>query len=268
MFELLSYSFMQKALIGGFLIAFTCGLMSPFIVLRRLSLLGDGIAHFSFGGIALGLLLGIEPIIAALISAVVGGFIVQQLVKKNLYGDAAISLILSFGVGLGIIVIGLARGFNVNLFSYLIGSLLSLTYLDIALAAAMLVLIAAFLVWGYNQLVFSSFNQELAELRSKKTIFINTIFILLVTLTVVISIRAVGILLVSAMLVIPTLIALQLSKSFKGTLVISTIASVLATLIGIVASYYLNIPPSGTIVMLLFLLFIGVQVPKFVRTIS
>src|SRR3989338_10720724 len=114
MIEFLSYGFMQKALVGGIAIALSCGLLGPFLVLRRMSLLGDGLAHLSFGGVALGLLLGINPLIAALITAVMGSFWVRSLVKKNIHGEAAIALLLSSGVGLGIVVIGIVKGFNVS----------------------------------------------------------------------------------------------------------------------------------------------------------
>lgn len=256
MIELLSYEFMQRALLGGLAIAITCGLIGPFLVLRKLSLLGDGLAHLSFGGVALGLLLGINPLITTLVAVVGGSLFVNKVINKDLHGDAAIALILSFGVGLGIIIIGAVRGFGVDLFSYLIGSILALNTFDLILAGALLIATLAFVIVYFKDLLLFAFNQELAELRIKKIHVLNTIFILLVAFTVVVSIRAVGILLISALIVLPTLISLQLSKSFKSTLFISVGASVLATLVGIVSSFYLDIPPSGTIVMFLFAMYI------------
>lgn len=252
MIEALTYGFMQKALFGGLAIALACGIIGPFLVLRKLSLLGDGLAHLSFGGIAIGMLLGVNPLLAALISVAGGSLFVNKMIRKDVHGDAAISLILSFGVGLGIIVIGVVRGFGTDLFSYLIGSILSLNRIDLLLAAALIIAALVFIIVFFEELLLLTFNADLAELRIKHASLINSGFILLVSFAVVISIRAVGILLISSLLVLPTLIALQLASSFKSTLVYSACCSALATLAGIIISFYLDIPPSGTIVMLLF----------------
>ncbi len=262
MIEFLNYAFMQKALLGGIAVALCCGLIGPFLVLRRLSLLGDGLAHLAFGGVALGLLLGVNPLISALITVVLGSFWVRSLVKKNVYGDAAIALLLSFGVGLGIVIIGIVRGFNTSLYSYLIGSVLALSVLDIVLAFSLLGATIMFMVFFYKDMFHLTFNEELAQLSRKQVNIANIIFTILVAMVVVISIRAVGILLVSALLVIPTLIALNVAKSFKQTIIISSISALIAVLIGIVFSFLVDIPPSGSIVLLLFVGFFGTQLYK------
>lgn len=256
MIELLSYGFMQKALLGGLAIALSCGLIGPFLVLRRLSLLGDGLAHLAFGGVALGLLFGFDPVFSALLTVVVGSFWVRSLVNNNVYGDAAIALLLSFGVGLGIVVIGIARGFTTNLYSYLIGSVLALRFIDIALAYSLLVATLIFLWFFYKDMFYLTFNEELAQLSRKHAGIANFVFTLLVAMVVVVSIRAVGIMLVSALLVIPTLIALTTSLSFRHTILLSSLYASLAVLFGIVLSYLLDIPPSGAIVLLLFFGFV------------
>ena len=257
MLELLSYSFMQKALLGGVGIAICCGLLGPFLVLKKMSLLGDGLAHFAFGGVALGFLLGINPLIAALIAAISGSFLIRALMKKNVYGDTAIALILSLGVGVGIVVIGITRGFTVSLYSYLIGSILALSWFDLGFIFALLVFIILFLSFFYKKMLFVTFNEELAQLSIKRISLPTILFTLLVAVTVVISIRAVGILLVSALIVIPTMIALSLSRSFLQTLTLSVIAAVITVLLGIVISFILDIPPSGSIVLLLLVGFLG-----------
>lgn len=251
MIELLSYTFMQKALIGGLAIALCCGLIGPFLVLRRLSLLGDGLAHLAFGGVALGLLININPLISALITVIIGSFLVQYLIKKNVYGDAAIALILSLGVGLGIVIIGIARGFNASLFSYLIGSILALSTTDIILAFTLLALTTIFLTAFYKDMFYLTFNREIAHLSRKNLKISNFLFTILTAMIIVISIRAVGILLVSALIVIPTLIAINLSKSFKQTITYSAISSIIAVTLGIIISFILDIPPSGSIVLIL-----------------
>ena len=256
MIEFLQYGFMQKAFLGGIGIALCCGLIGPFLVMRRLSLLGDGLAHLAFGGVALGLLLGVDPFFAALITVAAGSLWVRTLVKKHVYGDAAIALLLSFGVGLGIIAIGITRGFNVSLFSYLIGSILSLSWTDIILAYSLLAATIIFYLFFYRDMFLLVFNEELASLTRKHSNLANTLFTLLTAMVVVLSIRAVGILLVSALLVIPTLIALNIAPSFRKTVLYSSLSALAAIVIGIYASYMFDIPPSGAIVLLLLVGFL------------
>lgn len=257
---------MQKAFIGGIGIAISCGLLAPFLVIRRQSLLGDGLAHFSFGGVALGLLFGIDPLWSALFASLLGSFIVARLVKNNFYGDAAIALILSFGVGLGVVLLGIVRGFNSDLYSYLIGSILSLNYADIALIYALVFANGVFFLFGYRALFHLSFHEELARLQFRRTKLVEIMFTILVAFTVAMSIRAVGILLVSALLVIPALIALKLAHSFKQTLVISVISAISAVTLGIVCAFFLNLPPGGAIVLLLFTGFVLVSQIKNILT--
>lgn len=270
MLDILSYGFMQRALLGGIAIALITSLIGPFLVLRRLSLLGDGLSHLAFGGVALGLLLHYNPFIVALIFVVLGSLVIRYLMTKNIYGDAVIALILSFGVGLGIIVTGVVRGFNVDLFSFLIGSILTLSITDIFLIIGILIITLIFIFVYYKKLLYMTFNEELAQLHQKNYAIMGILFTLVVALAVMVSVRAVGILLVSALLVIPTLISLQLSTSFRSTILIGVIASVIAMVVGIFSSFSLDVPPSGMIVMILFVIFFIVSLKptkNFVRSI-
>ncbi len=259
MLEMLGYGFMQRALLAGIAIAITAGLIGPFLVLRRLSLLGDGLAHIAFGGVALGFLLNYNPFVVALVFIVLGSFVVQRLVSRNIYGDAAIALILSFGVGLGVVITGIVHGFTVDLFSFLIGSILTLNSLDLYLIFAVLAAAIAFIAFFYRQVFYMTFNEELAKLQQKNNGLVNVLFTIVVALAVAVSIRAVGILLVSALLVLPTLIALKLSKSFRETMGIAVGCSLVAMVAGIFISFALDMPPSGIIVMTLFVLFFVVS---------
>lgn len=261
MIEILTYTFMQKALLGGFLIAIIIGLIGPFLVLRRLSLLGDGIAHLSFGGIAIGILLGINPLLTTIIFSLVGAFFIQNSIKKNTLPDSAVAVILSFGLGLGIIVISIAKGFKTDLFSYLIGSILTLSNLDLIAISVVFILTIIFILINYKFLVFQSFNNELAELSRKNSNIINTIFTILITFAIIIGIKAVGILLITGLIVLPTLASLNISKSFKSTLIYSIIFSVLGIISGIIISYYLDIAPSGTIIFIL----LGIYLITFIK---
>lgn len=255
MLELFQYAFMQHALIGGLAIAIITSLIGPFLVLRRLSLLGDGLAHLAFGGVALGFLIHYNPYLIAVGFIILGSFVVQKLASKNIYGDAAIAIILSFGVGMGVIITGAVHGFTVDIFTFLIGSILTLSNLDLLVIFSALLVTLIFVSAYYKKILFVTFNDELARLKQKDYKTVNLIFTLLVALAVAVSIRAVGILLVSALLVLPTLIALQLSKSFRGTMLFAMLSSLFSIIVGTISSFYLDLPPSGVIVMILFGLF-------------
>lgn len=257
MLELLSYEFFQRALVGGLFIGLTCGLVSVFLVLKRYSLLGDSFAHASFGGVALGFVLNWNPLLTALGFVGLASLGLDKLVSRlKLYGEAAIALVLSFGMAFALILISVANKMDSTIFSYLFGSILTINSTDIVLAAIVLVLVLIFYKFAYKNLLYSSLNQEVALVRDKRTVLINRLFIVLCALTVVISIRAVGILLISALIVVPGLIGLRLGSSLKSSLVISSVVSVLGILLGIILSYYLDIPTGATIVMTLLGLFV------------
>ena len=251
----LEYAFMQRAFIAGILIAIACGIIGPFLVLRRLSLVGDGLAHFAFGGIALGLLFGIAPMLAALVTVIIGIFLIRYLLKKDLPGDAAIAVVLALGVGSGIILIGLSQGFTTDIFSYLIGSILSLNSLDIIIIAILSTLVVFGVLFFYKELTYLSFSEQMAHLRIKNLEVTKILLDLLIALVIIIGIRAAGILLITVLLVLPALIGLQLAKNLKQTIIISIIASTTAILTGIIISWYANTPPSGTIALLLLSMF-------------
>ena len=260
-FDILNYGFMQRALLSGILISIICSLVGLFLVLRRLSLLGDGLAHVAFGGIALGLLLKIPPLLSALLFTSAASVGVQKLVKKSkIYGGSATALVLSLGVGVGIIIIGIVKGFNIDLFSYLFGSILAISNLDILIIAAVFIFVVCFVAVYYHRLILMTFNEDIARIRGIRIDFINTLFAILSAMTIVITIRAVGILLISSLLVIPAITAIQLSKSFSQTMMLSILISLFSVVSGIFISFYLNLPTGGAIVLLLcsmFLLALG-----------
>jgi zinc transport system permease protein len=257
---LLSYGFMQRALLGALLIGLVSGLLAPYLVIRRLSLVGDGIAHLAFGGIAVGLLFGINPYFSALIFAIIGGLFVRKLMLGNVYGEAAIALILSFGVGIAIVILGMTKGFGVSLYSYLIGSMLTLTWQMLSIMAGFVVLVYVLFFVFRRELFMLTFHSELAHIESKKTVMADFVFTILVAIVTILSVQAVGILLVSALLVVPALIALRLSRSFFSTVWISVLVSVIASVLGLLLSYYADVPPSGFIVLLLLGVFVMVSV--------
>ncbi len=257
MLELLSYQFGWNALITGGLLAICCGILGIYLNLRRLSLIGDGIAHAAFGGVALGFLIGVPPIYTALITAIIGSLGVQKLIERTkIYGDAAIAVILAVGMGLAITILGYAKAFNANLFSYIFGSILTVSTEEIYLLAGLTALIIGFVVFKYKELLISTFNPDLAQVQRINTKFIHTTLMVLTAGTIVIAMRAVGILLVGGLLVIPALIALKRSKSFMQSVFISIAIAGAAVLFGTLLSFEWNLPPSGIIILMLGVFFL------------
>ncbi len=257
MIEALSYVFIQKALLAGVLISLSCATIGLFLILRRLSLLGDGLAHVAFAGVAVSLLTGLEPFWSALAFASAGALGIQQLVERTkVYGDAATAVILSAGIGIAAVLIGLAKGFNVNLFSYLFGSILAISDTEMWTIGILSLAVLAYVAWNYKKLVLATFNEELAKVSGVNLTFLNTTFAVMTAITVVVGIRAVGILLVSALLVLPGVIALQVARSFRTAILIAVVVSIFAVVSGILLSFYLDLPPGGTIVTTLLAIFL------------
>lgn len=258
MIEALYYGFMQRALLAGILIAIIAGLIGIFIVLRRMSPIGDGLAHVAFGGIAVGMFAGVYPIIVALVFSIVSVLGIQYLQTKKIYGEIGISVFYAAGLALGIIVLSYIKGFTVDLFSYLFGNILSITSHDIFVIATISIIVISFILYFKRELFYISFDQDSARVSGINVTLINILFSILVAITVVISLQMMGILLVSALLVIPAAIALQLGKGMNATILSSVIISSMAVILGIVLSFYLDIATSGAIILLLVIGFFAV----------
>lgn len=255
--EMIQTGFMQNAFLAGIMISVVTSILGVFLVLKKLSLIGDGLAHASFGGIALGLLVGVNAYITGLIVAVLASLGIHRLMEKaKAYGDSAIALILSTGMAIAVVIISWAGGFTVDIFSYLFGSILTTGTTDLMIIFSVFLGTILYVLIFYKELVYSSFNEELAALQGGRTKLAQNIFIVLIALAVVISIRAVGILLVTALIVIPPLTALQISDSFKQSLIYSIVISTASMITGITLAYIWDLAPSGVIVLTMIGLFL------------
>lgn len=243
------YSFLVNALIAGSLLAVLAGLLGVFLVLRKLSLIGDGLSHVSFGAVALGLLLGVYPYYISLPLTVLASFLVFRLMDKGkIYGDTAIGIVSAAGVSLGVIIASLAGGFNVDLFSYLFGSLLAVSNSEIYFLLVLTTLTIAFIIINYRSLFALSFDEASAKTMGVKTEGLNRIILVLLALTVAAAVKAVGVMLVSALLILPAASALQKTSSFKGTLIRSVIFALASVIFGLLASINFNLPTGASIV--------------------
>ncbi len=249
--EILTYGFMQRAIISGIAIAILCSVVGLFLVLRRYSLFGDAVAHSSFGGIAFGLLIGIYPLWGAYIVSLFSALVITKIRQKfDISGDAAVAVLLSTGIAVGLILISLAGGFTIDIFSFLFGSILLVSIEDTILILGLTGAILIVILLLYRQLIYSTFNEEQAKVSGIPVDKINYLIVFIAGITVVTSIQLVGILLISALFVIPNVTAIMYGRSFKQTALISIVFAVSSVICGILVSYVFDITPAGTIVLL------------------
>jgi zinc transport system permease protein len=259
MIDFLSYGFIQRALITGFFIALLCSFLGFFLVLRRLSLIGEGLAHVTFGSVAVALFLKTVALYVSIPIVMMSALGILRLIEKaKLQGDAAIGIVSSLGIALGVLLASLAGGFNIDIFSYLFGNILAISQEEMILSILLSGAVLLVIVFFYHDLVSITFDEESARATGIKTRRMNTILFLLTAVTVVLTMKAVGILLTSALLILPAVTSLQVSKGFKASLLISSLVGVLSVTGGIFISFRLNSPTGATIVLFNFLIFVAV----------
>ncbi|OQP05818.1 metal ABC transporter permease [Geobacillus sp. 46C-IIa] len=252
------YEFLRNAFLAGILTGFAAPLLGVFIVVRRLSLIADALSHVTLAGIAAGLLLGSavpaagwNPLYIGMGFSVAGSLLIEKLraVYRH-YEELAIPIILSAGIGLSVILISIANGFNTDLFSYLFGSVSAVSGADVWAAFAVAVIAAAIIFAFYKELFLLSFDEEYARVSGVRAKFIHFLFIVLVALVIAASMRIVGVLLVSSLMTLPVAASIRIAKSFKQAIAFSIFFGELAVIAGLLAAYELDWAPGGTIVVL------------------
>ncbi len=260
LWELLEYGFFQRALMGGAIAAIACAIVGVFILLRKEAMVGHGIAHVSFGGVAigvymvsLGIYVGSEdtfPLVTALLVSVAAMLAITALRRRGIAeSDAAIAMVTAMGFALGIIIISMADGFSVDLFSFLFGNVLTITWQELALTLVLGTVIVLFVLVFYKELLSITFDESAARLSGLPVRGLGIAFDVLVAFTIVMSIKVVGIILVSALLAIPGITAFQLRLSFRGTMLAAVAFGVLAVVLGIFLSAIYEVATSGLIVV-------------------
>lgn len=259
--EILSYGFMQRALLAGLMIGIIAPIIGIFLVLRRLSLIADTLSHVALAGVAGGLLLRTYPLAGALVAALVGAVGIERLRGSGrLFGEAALAIFLSGGFAVAVVLISLARGFNVDLFSYLFGAITVVQPLDLWVIFALGVVVLSAVGVLYKEFFAITFDEETARVQGVPVAALNLLLTTLVALTVVLAMRIVGILLTSALLVIPSITALRLARNFRNTLWIAVLCSLASVGVGMTVSFYLDIAAGGAIVLTALVLFAGASV--------
>lgn len=251
-----SYGFLQRALLAGIFVAIACALLGVFLILRREAMIGHGLAHVTFAGVALGLFLKVMPLVAALIVAVLAALGIMKLKQKaGLYGDTAIAIFSSAGFALGLLLVTFAHSFNVDLFSYLFGEILAINTTEVWLSIVLAGVVVLIVILNYHKFMYMTFDRDSAQVSGIKVNRLDVLLTTLTAVTVVLGMKIVGLLLVAALVVIPAAAGLQLASSFKQAIILSSFVALISVVFGLLLAFYFDFPASGTIVILSFLIF-------------
>ncbi|PID32310.1 metal ABC transporter permease [Candidatus Saccharibacteria bacterium] len=260
MLEMFEYSFMVRAFIAGLAIGIAAPLIGFFLVAKRYALIADSLAHVSLAGVAIAVMIGIEPLVGALAIALVSALVIEKLrTSKRVTSDMALAIFLSSGLAVAVVLIGLANSINIDLMSYLFGSITTVTTQDLLIILPLTLAMFATVGLLYQKMTYTVFNEEQARASGLPTERLNLLLIILAAITVVVSLRIVGGLLIGALTVIPVAAAAQIARSMKQTIAYAIVIGVMSTCIGLTLSYYANLAAGGTIVLTTLVLF-GVSV--------
>ncbi len=255
--------FMRLAFAAGAVVGLVAPAVGFFLVQRRMSLIGDGIGHVAFAGVALGVLLDVSPVVTALVAAVLGGVAIEWLrATRRTAGDQALALVFYTGIAAGVVLISAAGALDVDLFSYLFGSILTVTREDVAIVVVLGAAALATVGLLYRALTGVVLDEEAAVVTGVPVALLNLVIVVLAAITVAVSMRIVGILLIAALMVLPVMAASRLAWSLRSTLVLAMAIGLASVLAGLTTAYYGDLPPGGTIVLLAaagFLLASGVE---------
>ncbi len=255
MFEIFQYDFMIRAFEAGLIVALIAPAIGSFLVFRRYSYMADTLGHVSLLGVVLGILTGLPPLVGALLVSIVFSFGIDTLRQnKKLFAESVLSLFLSGSLALALVLASFIKGFSKDFNSFLFGSITTVTSQDIWLIGILGIVILAAIAILYQKFFLITLDEELAAAEGLKVRLYNLIMIFLSALTVALSLRIVGVLLIGALMVVPVMAAGQFGKSFVKTILIAIVFSVLSTILGLFGSYYLD-TPSGAMIVLISIVF-------------
>ncbi|GER72756.1 metal ABC transporter permease [Weizmannia acidilactici] len=270
---LLHYQFLQNTFLTGIMIGIIAPLIGSFIVVRRLSLIADALSHVTLSGIAVSLFLssklpvlsGLNPLYIGTGFSVLGSVLIERLrVVYRYYQDLAIPIIMSGGIGIGLIFISLAGGYNVDLMNYLFGSVSAVSRTDLWLILAISIAVAAVIILLYKELFLLSFDEEYAKVSGIPAKTIHLVFMVLIALVISAAMRIVGIMLVSALITLPVAASIRISRGFKQTILFSVLFGEISVMGGLVSAFYLDLPPGGTIVLIsILILLMAIYIKRF-----
>ena len=259
--ELFSLEFMQRAFVAAVLIGAVTAIVGSYVVPRGLAFIGAGIAHAGFGGVTLGLLLGVNPLLMAILFSAGTGLGIATVAEaggRRIKEDTAIGIFFAATMALGIFLIGFLHDYVMSIFSFLFGDILAVTPQDLWITLGLSAGVLGTILLLYKEFLLITFDPEMAQAEGFPVRILHRIFIVLIALTVAVALKVVGIILVSALLVIPAATAYQLARSFRQLQLLAVGFSLLASLGGLFISYFANTPSGATIVLLATLIFFAV----------
>lgn len=264
--DFFSFAFLQRALIGGSLVAICASLLGTNLVLTRYAMIGDGLSHVAFGALAVAMALSAAPMALALPVVMLAAFLLLRLSDSSrVRGDAAIAMLSSASMALGVIVISLTSGMNTDLYSFMFGSILSMSQTDLHLALALSALVTLLFALSYNKLFAVTFDENFARASGIKAGLWNAVLAGLAAVTIVLGMRIMGAILISSLIIFPPLTAMRLCGSFKGVTLVSAATSLTCFILGLFLSYALDLP-SGPVIVLVnlaaFLLFSAIRLAR------
>lgn len=248
-FSMFSYSFIQRALIVGTLISLCSALLGVSLVLKRYSMIGDGLSHVGFGALAIAASLGLTSLSVAIPVVIIAAVLLLRLTGNGkIKGDSAIAIVSTASLAIGVIIVSVS-GTNTDLSNYMFGSILSISHTDTALSIVLTLLIVFLYIIFYHRLFAVTFDEDFARATGTKVSLFNTVLAMLTSITVVIGMRMMGALLISSLIIFPPLCAINICKTFKGVTVASAVIAVVDFLVGLFLSYSLSFPTGATIVV-------------------
>ena len=247
--NILEYQFFQNALIGSLFACIACGIIGTYIVTRRLVFISGGITHASFGGVGLGMYIGVSPALTAFIFAAASALGVEWLGRKEMREDSAIALFWILGMSVGIIFCFLTPGYNSEMSTYLFGNILTITSADIIILATISLLLLCTTAIFYRQIVLVAFDSQFAATRGINVSLLQSIMMLATAVTIVATLRLVGVVLAMSMLTVPQMTALLFTSSYGKGIALSVLIGYAAALSGLTLSYYINVPSGATIIV-------------------
>lgn len=255
--DVFSYAFMRNALLGGTLISLCAGLLGVCLVLKRFSMIGDGLSHVGFGALAIGAAAGVAPLKVAIPVVIIAAVCLLRINEKSrINADAAIALISTASLAVGIVVASMTGGMNIDLNNYMFGSILAMRSEYVVICAVVAVFVAAFYFFLYHRVFASSFDETFAKATGIKTRLYSGAVAVLTALITVVGMQMMGALLMSSFIIFPALTSMRLCKSFKGTVILSSFLAVGGFLVGLFTSFALNTPAGATVVLIDLLLYI------------
>lgn len=257
MIDMFQYDFMVNAFLAGIIIAVLASVSGSFIVLRRYAMLTETLAHVALVGVAIGMVTEQNPIWVAVLVSVLSAWLIEYLRSYlGLYSDSILAIFLSGSLALAVVIVSVAGSFNASLFSYLFGSILSVTNEDLIVMLIFGSLSMAVLIGFFKEFYFIAFDEEVAQVSGLKVKLLNFVLVTIIAVIIALSIRVVGTLLIGALMVIPTISALRYRLGFSKTILLSLLFSIAAVLIGMTLSYNLSLPSGATIVLVILVIFV------------